>query len=280
MEDREPFHVPDSEVGLDVKNGRGRRKEQHVDRASHSRFLKSSFREMRHRSSAGISSFEERNCDVFRLRVMDGVNPDRRDAELSSLGIEVKAVLDDRTLLVSMTKENQDILDRSIDEYGEVPESPHRRPNCLDSVEGFDTNEGLDKYDGPEIEDGSVHTTIWLVPKMSPDDYVSALPKLRERIAENGGTIDGESQIEGSTLTLDVTMDSAEGIKAICSDQAVYRMDKDQQASLDDVLVLLESSHGRISCAPETGERGYARPSSDTGAGGWSIRGTSRSWTS
>ena len=249
MEDREPFWVPDSEVGLDVKNGGGGKKEQHVDRASHSRYLKSSFRDMRHRSSVGISSFEGRDYDVFRLRVMDGVNPDRQDAELSSLGIEVKAVLDDRTLLVSMTKEHQDILSRSIDKYGESSESLVTKPNFLDSVEGFDTNEGMDKYDGSENEDGPVHITIKLIPKMSPEDYLSALPRLRERIAENGGTIDGEFLTEESSPILDVTMDSTEGIEAICSDQAVYRVDKDQQVSLDDFF-LTENTCSELTIDP------------------------------
>ena len=237
MENREPFWIPDTEVGFDVKSGGSDSSKVHIDRKSHSRSLKSSFRSMLEGSEASHSSLEDSGYDVFLVKVRDDVNPDKQDAELSELGIEVKAVLDDSTLLVALKKNMSAQFDASIEEYGESSGDKDDHAG-LDLISGFESNTGPEKYDGQEETDsGPIHVTITLVPKMDAEDYLKALPKLRKSIEDNGGTIIDETVTDGRPPIVDAEVESKEAILSICKDSAIYRINKDRNVSLDDFFL-------------------------------------------
>ena len=240
MADYEHLWISDSEISYGKKSGGSRLTIPRDDRRDHSRILDRSFSEAWEAMESHPSSFDNPDTVVLVMK-FNGVRrkkniTDRRDAELSSLGMEVKAVIDGEYILIGMRKDDMTSLRSKLRSYGDETASV----DILDEIEGFSPNTGLRKCSDDVISDsetGSIDTILLLVPNMTDADYETAFPNIERRVRELGGTVRHESISSVGMPYMSVTIPSEGAVQSICDDQAIYRVYKDEKASLDDFFL-------------------------------------------
>ena len=151
-------------------------------------------------------------------------------------GMEVKAVIDDNHILVALRDQAISGIGSVIDQYGTGGMTKTEpKPSVLDEIAGFRPNVGSGKcsediLDGGDSEENVI---LMIVPNMEERDYIEAFPAIKERVLSLGGSVNGESADNIAMPYISVTLPSEEAVLSMCDDQAIYRVDSDEEASLD-----------------------------------------------
>ena len=241
MSELEPFWIPDSDVSPEKKNrGGGKGKTPRSDRKEHSNTLRESFAKAVQTSSSSPSSFQSSGITLMVVEMNDVYNrknaANRREDELSSLGMEVKAVIDNNHILVALRNQTITGIGPMIDQYGTTEiAGTEPKPSVLDEIAGFCPNVGSGKCSEDVLDGGNSaeNVILMIVPNMEESDYDEAFPAIRKRVQSLGGSVNEESADNIAMPYISVTLPSEEAVLSMCDDQAIYRVDSDGEASLD-----------------------------------------------
>ena len=240
MSEQEPFWIPDSDIVPEKKKGGREKKTPRSDRTEHSSTLRKSFDEAVQSSSSSPSSFQSSGLTLMVVEMNDVFKrknaANRRESEFSTLGMEVKAVIDDSHILVALRDQAVSGIGSMIDQYGTGGMTKTEpKPSVLDEIAGFRPNVGIDKCSDDILDggDSKENVILMIVPNMEERDYIEAFPAIKERVLSLGGSVNGESADNIAMPYISVTLPSEEAVLSMCDDQAIYRVDSDEEASLD-----------------------------------------------
>lgn len=255
MNEQEPFWIPDSDIVPVKRTGGSSKKEPRSDRVEHSRVLRQSFAKAFKTSISSPSSFPSPSPALIVVEMNDLFNrriaANRREGELSSLGMEVKAVIDDKHILVAVRDQAVSGIESMIDQYGTASDpKATRNPSILDEIGGFYPNVGTTKCSDGVLDgnDTSENVILMVVPNMEERDYIEAFPAIESKVKSLGGQVNEISDDNVAMPYISATLPSESAVLSMCDDQAIYRVDSDEMASLDAFFLNSELSSNFIPC--------------------------------
>ena len=239
----EHLYIPDTEVQVDKKKGGNTEVQHRSDRRTHSQNLKTSLNHAWNTAKTHASSFPDNGTSLLIVEVNDirrkRKPSEKRDKVFSGIGLQIKAVIDERHILVAMVNRQYGGFGSLLDAYGSEKPGSDKQTNLdvFDEIESFEPNIGSSKCSKLILDDDETtpkDVVLMVVPNMGDDEYAEAFPLIRKRVESLGGTVSSESLSSHTMPYLAVTLPSAEAVLSMCEDQAIYRIDNDGLASLDD----------------------------------------------
>lgn len=231
-EKKHHFWIPDDEVIEVNKELTSRSTEIDVIYSEHGSKLSSSLKniETKIKDSKSINSLDQTDTMVFKVEVSEGNKIQYKNNDFEKLGLMINAVKNERTAIVSTTKQKFEILQRRIETYTQNGD----RKTYFNSISNFEPYTGAQKNSNDlkkklyfsDSPPESVDVQFMMIPKLSQKDKNIAVKSLIKKIETDLGHLqDSPYTLSDETMIVRAIIPSST-LSNYEDDSAIYRIEE------------------------------------------------------
>jgi hypothetical protein len=226
--ERSHFWIPDSEVEKISNKKRMMTSKKEMPHGEHGKKLGKSLRAIApFHEDPGINSLKGTDTTIFKVEIIDDQKVQNNEETLSNMGLQIKAVKDEKTAIVSTSNKLFEKLNDGIDKYAETG----RGKTNFDKIYDFLPNSGEEKYSRnlARVLSGEtpkeLDVQIMLMPNLESGIYDIIIKNIKEKISRTEGTIRSEYRLSDQTPIIRAVLPSG-AIATYKDDPAIYRIEK------------------------------------------------------